>query len=92
MFALSAVGRVGAFALTALLAPISLIVGLGVTVAGFAVARMARLSAMLIGLRMLSAFGAGATLSAMGASLGAVSLLPCCSSPAIGARNVDACR
>lgn len=73
IFALGAVGRVGAFALSALLTPIGLVarglVGLGVAMAGFATASIARLSAMLIGLRMLSTFGAGATLSAMGASL-----------------------
>jgi hypothetical protein len=73
IFALGAVGRVGAFTLSALLTPIGLVahglVGLGVAMAGFATASIARLSAMLIGLRMLSTFGAGATLSAMGASL-----------------------
>jgi hypothetical protein len=73
MFALGAIGRVGTFALTALLTPIGLvargIVGLGVAMAGLATAGLARLSAMAIGLRMLSTFGAGAMLSAMGASL-----------------------
>ncbi|WP_439925282.1 hypothetical protein [Nitrobacter sp. JJSN] len=61
MFALGAVGRVGLLAMTGLLAPIAMvargIVGLSVAMAGFAVAGAARLSAMLIGFRMLTALG-----------------------------------
>jgi hypothetical protein len=93
MFAFGAIGRVGALALTGLLTPIAMvargIVGLGAAVAGFAVAGIARLGVMALGLRMLSTFGAGATLAAMGASLGrlalAVLLFPVTALRAIGA-------
>jgi hypothetical protein len=92
MFALGAVGRVGTFALTALLIPIGLaargIVGLGVAMAGFATAAIGRIAVMALGFRMLSTFGAGATLAAMGASLGrlalAVLLFPVTALRAIG--------
>ena len=73
LFVLGAVGRVGLlamrglnFALLGLLMPIRLVAGL---LAGAFVAGIARLSAMAIGLRMLTALGAGATLSALGGSL-----------------------
>jgi hypothetical protein len=93
MFAFGAIGRVGALALTGLLTPIAMvargIVGLGAAVAGFAVAGIARLGVMALGLRMLTTFGAGATLAAMGASLGrlalAVLLFPVTALRAIGA-------
>lgn len=73
LFVFGALGRVGLLAMTGLLAPLTWvaqgIAALGVAMAGLAVAGAARLSAMVIGLRMLTALGAGATLSAMGASL-----------------------
>src|SRR5262249_48135364 len=73
LFVLGAVGRVGLlamrglnFALLGLLSPFRLLgtaaaVGLGMAAT--------RLSAMVIGLRMLTALGAGATLAAIGGSL-----------------------
>lgn len=73
LFAFGALGRIGAFALGALLAPIGLvargIAAIGTVLAGAFVAGAARLSAMAIGFRMLTALGAGATFSALGASL-----------------------
>lgn len=73
LFVLGAVGRVGLLAMRGLnlavlglLMPIRLVAGL---LAGAFVAGIARLSAMAIGLRMLTALGAGATLSALGGSL-----------------------
>lgn len=73
MFVLGAVGRVGMLALAGLLTAVGMlargIVALGAAVAGFAVAGAARLGAMAVGLRMLTALGAGATLSALGGSL-----------------------
>lgn len=66
-------GRVGTLALTGLLAPVTMLarglVGLGAAAAGFAVAGTARIGAMAVGLRMLTALGAGATLLALGGSL-----------------------
>lgn len=92
MFALGAVGRVGALALTGLLTPIAMVARgiamIGTAIAGLAVAGLARLGTLIVGLRMLSTFGAGATLAAMGASLGglalAVLLLPVTALRAIG--------
>lgn len=73
LFVLGAVGRVGLLAMRGLnlaalglLMPIRLLAGL---LGGALVAGAARLSAMAIGLRMLTALGAGATLSALGGSL-----------------------
>lgn len=96
LFVLGALGRVGLlamrglnFALMALLAPIGLvargIVGLGVAIAAGA----ARLSAMVLGLRMLTAIGGGsAVLAAIGGSLlafgRAVLLFPVVALRAIG--------
>lgn len=80
MFAFGALGRIGTLALTALLAPVGMlargIAGLGVAVAGLATAGAARLGAMAVGLRMLTALGAGATLSALAGSLGRLALAP----------------
>ncbi|MBR1131911.1 phage tail tape measure protein [Bradyrhizobium iriomotense] len=71
--ALGAVGRVGAFALTALLTPVGLVargfVMLGGVIAGVATAAVGRLAAMALGFHMLTALGAAATLSALGGSL-----------------------
>lgn len=71
--AFGAIGRVGALALTALIAPVGLVarglVVLGGVIAGVATAAVGRLAAMALGLRMLTALGAGATLSALGGSL-----------------------
>lgn len=80
LFVLGAVGRVGLLAMRglnlaamALLAPIGLvargIVAVGAAIGGAFVAGAARLSAMVVGFRMLTALGAGATLSALGGSL-----------------------
>ncbi|WP_425905467.1 phage tail tape measure protein [Nitrobacter sp. TKz-YC02] len=78
MFALGAIGRVGALALTGLLSPIAMVARgiafIGTAVAGLAVAGLARLGTLMVGLRMLSTFGAGATLAAIGASLGRFAL------------------
>lgn len=72
-FALGAVGRVGAFALTALLTPVGLVarglVSLAGVIAGVGAAAVGRLAAMALGFRMLTALGAAATLSALGGSL-----------------------
>ena len=73
LFVLGALGRVGIFAMRGLnfavlglLMPFRLLGGL---IAGVATAAVGRLAAMAIGLRMLTALGAGATLSALGGSL-----------------------
>lgn len=73
LFVPGAVGRVGLLAmqglnlaLLGLLLPIRLMAGL---LGGAFVAGIARLSAMALGLRMLTALGAGATLAALGGSL-----------------------
>lgn len=72
-FAFGAIGRVGAFALAALLTPIGLVarglIVLGGVIVGVATAAVGRLAAMAVGFRMLTALGAGATLSALGGSL-----------------------
>jgi hypothetical protein len=93
MFALGAIGRVGALALTGLLSPIAMvargIVSLGAAMAGVAVAGVSRLATAVLGLRMLTTMGAGATLAAIGASLGrfalATLLFPVTALRAIGA-------
>ncbi|WP_425991063.1 phage tail tape measure protein [Afipia sp. DC4300-2b1] len=76
MFALGAIGRLlmvgmrGAnLALMALLIPFRLLGAAAMVAVG-------RFSAMLIGLRMLTALGAGATLSVLAASLGRLALAP----------------
>lgn len=73
MFVLGAVGRVGILAMRGLnlallgvLLPLRL---LGGVIAGVATAAVGRLAAMALGFRMLTALGAGATLSALGGSL-----------------------
>jgi Phage-related minor tail protein len=73
LFVLGALGRVGMFAmrglnfaLLGLLLPFRL---LGGVIAGVATAAVGRLAAMALGLRMLTALGAGAALSALGGSL-----------------------
>lgn len=98
-FALGVLGRIGAFALRGLIgaaallvAPIGLaargIAALGVALAGMAAAAAARISAMAIGFSMLTSLGAGATFSALGASLlafgRAVLLFPVTALRAIG--------
>ncbi|CCD94692.1 Phage tail tape measure protein [Bradyrhizobium sp. ORS 375] len=73
LFVLGAIGRVGILAMRGLnlallgvLMPLRLFAGL---IAGVATAAVGRLAAMAIGFRMLTALGAGATLSALGGSL-----------------------
>ncbi|MGB3042325.1 MAG: phage tail tape measure protein [Xanthobacteraceae bacterium] len=80
LFVLGAVGRVGMIALRGVnLALLGLLMParlLATLLKGLVVGGLARIGAMALGLRMLSTFGAAATLSAVAASLGRLALAP----------------